>query len=206
MSGGTLRDRLRTQLADCKMPGALEAVDDILRRIDAGELSAGPAMEALLGSHIALRNQRRLQTAMRSRRYLEGVIAKALGGRAAELIFLGADSVTSGAGSDLIQATSVARRMVGELGMSERVGLVSADPAANGGGAPSAQLQSRIDDAVADLVKVQADRAEALVREHRGAVEAIASALLEHEVLDAEEVIAIATRHGALGDRERVAA
>lgn len=61
-------DRLRAQLADCKMPGALEAVDDILRRIDAGELTAGPAMEALLGSHIALRNQRRLQTAMRCAR------------------------------------------------------------------------------------------------------------------------------------------
>lgn len=68
MSSSTLRDRPRTQLADCKMPGALEAVDDILRRIDAGELSAGPAMEALLGSHIALRNQRRLQTAMRCAR------------------------------------------------------------------------------------------------------------------------------------------
>jgi cell division protease FtsH len=141
-----------------------------------------------------------------SRHYLEGVIAKALGGRAAELVFLGADCVTSGAGSDLVQATSVARRMVGELGMSDRVGLVSADPAAHGGGAPSAQLQSRIDDAVADLVKVQADRAEALVRQHRGAVEAIASALLEHDVLDAEDVMTIARRHGALGERALVAA
>lgn len=141
-----------------------------------------------------------------SRRYLEGVIAKALGGRAAELIFLGGDCVTSGAGSDLIQATRVARRMVGELGMSDRVGLVSADPAAHGGGAPSAQLQSRIDDAVADLVKQQSDRAEALVRQHRDAVEAIAIALLAHEVLDAEDVIAIARRHGALGERELVAA
>ncbi|QJR34674.1 ATP-dependent metallopeptidase FtsH/Yme1/Tma family protein [Gemmatimonas groenlandica] len=141
-----------------------------------------------------------------SRRYLEGVIAKALGGRAAELIFLGVNGVTSGAASDLIQATSVARRMVGEMGMSDRVGLVSADPAAHGGGAPSAQLQSRIDDAVADLVKAQADRAEALVGAHRGAVEAIAAALLEHEVLDAEDVIAIARRHGALGARELVAA
>lgn len=64
----SLRDRLRAQLADLKMPGALEAIDDILRRIDAGELTAGPAMEALLGSHTALRNQRRLQTAMRSAR------------------------------------------------------------------------------------------------------------------------------------------
>jgi ATP-dependent Zn protease len=40
------------------------------------------------------------------------VIAKALGGRAAELVFLGPDAVTSGAGSDLVNATSVARRMV----------------------------------------------------------------------------------------------
>ncbi len=139
------------------------------------------------------------------RHYLEGVIAKALGGRAAELIFLGADRVTSGAGSDLIQATSVARRMVGEFGMSERVGLVSADPAAHGG-APSAQLQSRIDEAVAELVKVQAERAEALVLQHRDAVEAIADALLERDVLDAVEVIAIARLHGALSEMEPVAA
>jgi DNA replication protein DnaC len=48
--------------------GALEALDDILRRADSGELAAGEAMSALLGSHIALRNQRRLQTAMRSAR------------------------------------------------------------------------------------------------------------------------------------------
>jgi cell division protease FtsH len=141
-----------------------------------------------------------------SRRYLEGVIAKALGGRAAEFIFLGADHVTSGAGSDLVQATSIARRMVGEFGMSDGVGLVSADPAAHGGGAPSAQLMSRIDDAMATLVKVQAERAEALVAQHRNAVEAIAEALLERDVLDADEVIAIARRHGALVARERVAA
>jgi len=68
MLAPTLRDRLRAQLADLKMPGALEALDDILRRADSGELAAGEAMSALLGSHIALRNQRRLQTAMRSAR------------------------------------------------------------------------------------------------------------------------------------------
>jgi DNA replication protein DnaC len=68
MAAPTLRDRLRQQLADLKMPGALEALDDILRRADSGELSAGEALAALLGSQIALRNQRRLQTAMRSAR------------------------------------------------------------------------------------------------------------------------------------------
>ena len=66
MPAPTLRDRLRTQLADLKMPGALEALDDILRRADSGELAAGEAMGAFLGSHIAPRNHRRLQTAMRA--------------------------------------------------------------------------------------------------------------------------------------------
>ena len=64
----SLRDRLRAQLADLKMPGALEALDEILRRCDGGELSAGDALVELLGAHIMLRNTRRLQTAMRSAR------------------------------------------------------------------------------------------------------------------------------------------
>ena len=64
----SLRDRLRAQLADLKMPGALEALDDILRGIDGGALQAPAAIEALLGAQIALRNNRRLQAAMRSSR------------------------------------------------------------------------------------------------------------------------------------------
>ena len=43
----SLRERLRTQLADLKMPGALEALDDILRRCDAGELTASDAIAAV---------------------------------------------------------------------------------------------------------------------------------------------------------------
>ena len=64
----SLRDRLRAQLADLKMPGALEALDDILRGIDSGTLQAPAAIEGLLGAQIALRNNRRLQAAMRSSR------------------------------------------------------------------------------------------------------------------------------------------
>ena len=62
------RDRIRTQLADLKMPGGLEALDDILSRVDGGELIASDAIEQLLGAQIALRNDRRLQAAMRSSR------------------------------------------------------------------------------------------------------------------------------------------
>jgi DNA replication protein DnaC len=64
----SLRERLRMQLADLKMPGALEALDDVLRRCDSGQLAPADAIEQLLGAHIQLRNARRLQTAMRSAR------------------------------------------------------------------------------------------------------------------------------------------
>jgi DNA replication protein DnaC len=62
------RDRLRAMLADLKMPGALEALDPILQGVDAGGVTAAEAMEALLGAQIQLRNNRRLQAAMRSSR------------------------------------------------------------------------------------------------------------------------------------------
>ena len=66
------RGRIAAQLADLKMPGALEAPDEILSGEDGGGLTAGEAIERLLAAQIALRNSRRLATAMRSSR-LPGV-------------------------------------------------------------------------------------------------------------------------------------
>jgi DNA replication protein DnaC len=62
------RDRIRTQLADLKLPGALEALDEVLTGVDGGGVTASEAIEQLLGSQILLRNNRRLQAAMRSSR------------------------------------------------------------------------------------------------------------------------------------------
>ncbi len=62
------RERIRSQCADLKMPGALEALDEILSRIDGGELTGAASLEALLQAQITLRNNRRLQAAMRSSR------------------------------------------------------------------------------------------------------------------------------------------
>jgi cell division protease FtsH len=150
-----------------------------------------PRGRSLGAAHFAPDTDRHLY----SRRYLEGLLVKALGGRAAEMVFLGPESITSGAGSDLVQATRIARQMVAELGMSEEVGLVSASPSAQGSG-PSAQLQSQIDEAVRRLLSEQMARSEGLVREHRVVVEAIADALLERTILSEDEVLAIAIRHG----------
>ena len=62
------RDRLRAMLADLKMPGALEALDGVLAQGDSGAATAGDAIEQVLNAQIALRNNRRLQAAMRSSR------------------------------------------------------------------------------------------------------------------------------------------
>jgi DNA replication protein DnaC len=62
------REQIRTMLADLKLPGSLEAVDEVLRDADGGTLTAAEAIERLLGAQITLRNNRRLQTAMRASR------------------------------------------------------------------------------------------------------------------------------------------
>ena len=62
------RELIRAMLADLKLPGALEAVDGVLGKADSGSLTAGEAIQELLGAQISLRNNRRLQAAMRSSR------------------------------------------------------------------------------------------------------------------------------------------
>ena len=150
-----------------------------------------PRGRTMGAAHFAPDTDRHLHT----RKYLLGVLAKALAGRAAELVFAGPDEVTSGAGGDLVQATSVARRMVAEFGMSDAIGLINAE-ASSATGQPSGALAGQIDEAVRALIRAQADRAESLVREHRAAVEAVADALVERDVLDADEVVTIARAHG----------
>ena len=62
------RDHIRAMLADLKLPGALEAVDTILAEVDRGGVTVTEAIARLLDAQISLRNNRRLQTAMRSSR------------------------------------------------------------------------------------------------------------------------------------------
>ena len=62
------REQIRWMLADLKMPGALEAADGILAKADSASITAAEAIQELLGAQISLRNNRRLQAAMRSSR------------------------------------------------------------------------------------------------------------------------------------------
>ena len=65
-----------------------------------------------------------------------------------------------------------------------------------------AELQAMVDNAVSALITAQAERANSIVEEFHDAVEAIANALLDQEVLDAEEVLEIAREYGVVGGRD----
>ena len=129
------------------------------------------------------------------RDYVEAMIAVKMGGRLAEEIFLG--QVTTGASDDIEKATDLARRMVCEWGMSELLGPLSFD---RGGGEVflgrdftsrkdySESTANAIDAEVHRIVDAAYQRARKLLEENRRQVEAVAEALLEREVLNAEEV------------------
>merc|ERR1712230_105096 len=67
----------------------------------------------------------RLESGMYSKQYLESQLAVALGGRLAEEIIYGEDMVTTGASNDIQQVANIAKRMVKEWGMSDKVGRVA---------------------------------------------------------------------------------
>lgn len=70
-------------------------------------------------------NEDRLESGMYTRQYLEAQLAVALGGRLAEELVYGAEEVTTGASNDIQQVANIARRMVTQFGMSDKIGPVS---------------------------------------------------------------------------------
>ncbi|QQR70061.1 MAG: ATP-dependent zinc metalloprotease FtsH [Alphaproteobacteria bacterium] len=131
---------------------------------------------------------------------MESRLAVMFGGRLAEEIVFGADDVTSGASNDIQQATSLARRMITEWGMSSRLGRVryNANEQEIFLGHSVAQQQN-ISEATAELIDAEIrrliDEAETRAREvltrQRDALERIALGLLEYETLNGEEVQAL---------------
>jgi cell division protease FtsH len=124
------------------------------------------------------------------------VLARALGGRIAEKLVYGAERVTTGAGSDLRNATGIAREMVIEQGMGTnlRDQVFHED---NGGMVFDRMTHERpysddtakeIDKEVADLVKESARRAEAVIKTNRPLLDKLAKALLDEETLDEDQV------------------
>ncbi len=131
-------------------------------------------------------------------RYLRGRIVGLLGGRAAEqLVF---EEATTGAETDLEQATALARRMVGRWGMSETLGLASRLPAEDSGHPPAlAQETLRgVDEETSRIVAAAYVIASDTLRAHRRELDGVAEALLVHETLDEGQARAAA----GIGPRE----
>jgi cell division protease FtsH len=146
---------------------------------------------------------------------LDDALAVRLGGRAAEQLVYG--TASSGAHDDLVAATELARTMVREWGMSERLGHMAWGTQ----GAVflgedlihtrdySDETARVIDEEIARLLDAQADRARRTLEAHRPVLEAVADALLEHETLTGEQIADIVERtepaHGLEAvDRGRV--
>jgi cell division protease FtsH len=132
-----------------------------------------------------------------SREYFEDRIAMALGGRAAEEIFFG--RVTTGAASDLQQATRMAKAMVMEYGMSDVLGLptygdnsdrpfLGREMGSLGMGRNySEEAAKAIDDEVRRILTENYDRAKQLIHDNRHKMERLADTLIEVETLDRAE-------------------
>ncbi|MGB2713947.1 MAG: ATP-dependent zinc metalloprotease FtsH [Vicinamibacterales bacterium] len=131
---------------------------------------------------------------------LEDQLAVMLGGRAAEQLMFG--TISTGAADDIQRASQLARRMVTEFGMSEKLGSVryAGQRMQYLAGVPSddtdlsAETRQLIDAEVRRIIGEQFARAEALLASHRDALTLLAKRLLESESLDGyavQEVLAV---------------
>jgi cell division protease FtsH len=128
--------------------------------------------------------------------YLRARIVGMLGGRAAEEIVYG--TKTTGAESDIEQATELARNMVTRWGMSEKLGMVQLAPRENpylggmgyGATKPISEETARvIDEEVQRIISDSHEQAKVLLNEHRRQLDALVEALLAHETLNEQEIL-----------------
>ena len=130
-----------------------------------------------------------------SKEYLEAMITYALGGRAAEkLIF---NKFTTGAGNDIEKATGIARKMVCEWGMSEKLGPLSY-------GSKEEEIflgreitkhkdfsdrtAEMIDEEIKDIIIRCMNRADKILKDNEDILHRLSLELLEREILDSEEI------------------
>ncbi len=127
------------------------------------------------------------------------ILARMLGGRIAEEVIYGVDHVTTGAGNDLQKATELAREMVIEQGMGDKLRdqVFHED---SGGMMIDRMVHERpysdataklIDDEVKTLVREAADRARIVIKANKVPLEKLKDALLDKETLEAKTVIAL---------------
>ena len=135
-----------------------------------------------------------------TREYMLGKLAMAFGGRVAEELIFGHAKVTTGAAQDIQQATEMARLMVTQFGMSEKVGLVTVGEREHQvflgreisqRHVVSAKLAELVDSEIKNLLDDAYTQATEILTEKIDVLHTMARALLERETLDREDVEAI---------------
>jgi cell division protease FtsH len=131
---------------------------------------------------------------------LKARLAMMFGGREAEELIYGRDNVTTGAANDIQQATNMARSMVTEWGMSEKLGRlryvdnqeeIFLGHSIARSQTISAETAKMIDEEVRRLIEEAETKAREVLAEHIDDLHAVTKALLEYETLNAAEVQAI---------------
>lgn len=132
---------------------------------------------------------------LNTKKELQAMLVRMLGGRAAEEIVF--DTVTTGASNDIEKATSVARAMITQYGMSEKFGLIGLKSVQNRylDGRPvmncGQETASEIDHEVMKMLKEAYEEAKKLLSEHRESLDKIAAFLIEKETITGKEFMKI---------------
>ncbi|XP_075224249.1 ATP-dependent zinc metalloprotease YME1L isoform X2 [Lycorma delicatula] len=135
---------------------------------------------------------------------LQAMMDTMMGGRAAEELIFGPDKITSGASSDLKQATSIATHMVKEWGMSDKAGLRTHETNNRSFvviNEVSPATTEQIDAEIRRLMQESYERAKAILKTHQKEHKMLAEALLKYETLDAEDIKAIMAGKDCCADR-----
>jgi cell division protease FtsH len=112
-----------------------------------------------------------------------------LGGRAAEEVIFGSTEVTTGASSDIVQVTGMARQMVTRYGMS-KVGPMAFEAQQQSPMMPGTlppEVAAKVDQEVQDIVTYCHNEARKLINDNRDAVDRLSDLLIENETISGDE-------------------
>ncbi len=133
--------------------------------------------------------------------WLEGRLAAAFGGRVAEELVFGPEKVTTGAAGDIEQATTLARRMVTQFGMSDAIGVIAVGDREQEiflgreltqRREISERMSEQVDAEVKRIIDGAYAKARTILTAQRDMLDRMAAVLLERETIDREEIEAIA--------------
>jgi cell division protease FtsH len=135
-----------------------------------------------------------------SKKHLESQISSLFGGRIAEGLIFGEDSVTTGASNDIERATAIAHNMVTKWGLSERLGPLTygEDEGEIFLGRSVTQHKNMgddtariIDEEVRAVIDRNYERAEKILKEHIDVLHKMTEALMKYETIDAVQIDAL---------------